>query len=174
MTFSAFAKVKHKVAASNWLFHLIDIKGSVQQKGRGFLTGMKLGMRLFFVLFIKETLSLQSKIKCDLANSEHVTGRSGQIDSLDRKTVTCPDWYQSWQGYEKCYPPEEFIWCWNVKPECTKTRVKFNRFAVEEQSRVMQNYFGFQGEDACLDTVKGNVLKKSIRKREIYCKSLPE
>lgn len=107
---------------------------------------------LFFgFILIQET----SGSKCELRDLEEVTGISGQIDSLTRKSVTCPSWYQSWQGYNQCYPAEEFSWCWNVRPKCSKVRLRFTRFAIEEQSRVMHNYYGFKGEDVCLDYVKG-------------------
>lgn len=71
-----------------------------------------------------------------------------------RKTVSCPGWYTDWQNYQQCYPAEEFSWCWNVRPKCSKVRVKFTRFAVEEQSRVMANYHGLRGDDACIDFVQ--------------------
>jgi len=103
-----------------------------------------------FILF-RETFANE----CELRNTEEVTGTSGQIDSLSRKTVTCPNWYQAWQGYEKCYPAEDFAWCWTVRPKCSKIRLRFTRFAVEEQSRVMHNFYGFEGENVCLDYVKG-------------------
>ncbi|CAG5111368.1 Oidioi.mRNA.OKI2018_I69.chr2.g5684.t1.cds [Oikopleura dioica] len=84
---------------------------------------------------------------------EIVRGSGGFIDSLSRENIKCPSWYQSWQGYERCYPQKEFDWCWDVRPYCSKVKVRFTHFAVEEQSKFLQNWHGLTGEDVCIDSV---------------------
>ena len=93
----------------------------------------------------------------ELNDCESITdGTSGIIKSSDRGTVTCPSWYRVWQGFNSCYPAENFNWCWKLEPNCAKVRVKFTKFAVEEQSKALHNYHAFNGEDVCLDRVKIN------------------
>ena len=132
--------------------------------------------------------------KCPEKDIEVVRGSGGFIDSLSRENIKCPSWYQSWQGYERCYPQKEFDWCWDVRPYCSKVgwfalsiiqclllseekacepensdnrcwqpswlnpffkvKVRFTHFAVEEQSKFLQNWHGLTGTDVCIDSVR--------------------
>ena len=110
------------------------------------MTGLK------YILFF-----ISAKANQDFENCEIVkNGTYGIIKSSERETVTCPSWYRVWQGYNNCYPPKAFNWCWKLEPECPKIRVKFTKFAVEEQSKALHNYHAFVGEDVCIDRVKIN------------------
>ncbi|CBY20030.1 unnamed protein product [Oikopleura dioica] len=91
---------------------------------------------------------------CSEKDTELVRGSHGFIDSLSRENIACPSWYQSWQGYERCYPQKEFDWCWDVRPLCSKVKVRFTHFAVEEQSKFLQNWHDLSGDDVCIDSVQ--------------------
>ena len=42
----------------------------------------------------------------------------------------------------------------NLRPNCSKVKVKFTKFAVEEQSRALHNYHNLKKGDVCIDRVE--------------------
>lgn len=84
-----------------------------------------------------------------------VDGSAGTINSNDFESTECPAWYQVWRGEVDCYPAKEFKWCWSLRPsECNQLQVKFNKFAIEEQSKALHNHHNLSGEDVCIDRVE--------------------
>ena len=105
---------------------------------------------------MRSHLFLLATISADKETCKQVSGKSGIIKSTEFESTQCPAWYQVWRGETECYPAKEFSWCWSLKPveTCNQLQVKFNKFAVEEQSKPLHNYHNLTGEEVCIDRVE--------------------